>query len=30
VTRRWGATPAKTEWVVPVVAESTLGKLVTD
>jgi hypothetical protein len=28
VTQRWGATPVKMEWNVPVVAESGLGKLV--
>jgi len=28
VTKRWGATPVKAEWSVPVVAESALGKLV--
>jgi hypothetical protein len=30
VTQRWGITPAKTEWTVPVVAESADGKLVSD
>ena len=28
VTERWGATPAKTEWGVPVVAESSEGRVV--
>jgi hypothetical protein len=30
VTQRWGAAPVKTEWNVPVVAESALGKLVAE
>ena len=30
VTQRWGAAPIKSEWVVPVVAESAEGKLVKD
>jgi hypothetical protein len=30
VTQRWGAEPVKTEWVVPVVAESEEGKIVSD
>jgi hypothetical protein len=29
VTERWGAAPLKQEWVVPVVAESVEGKVVT-
>jgi hypothetical protein len=29
VTERWGAAPAKTEWMVPVVAESVDGRVVT-
>jgi hypothetical protein len=28
VTERWGAAPVKTEWVVPVVAESAEGRVV--
>jgi len=30
VTQRWGATPVKTEWVVPVVAESEQRQLIRD
>ena len=30
VTERWGAAPAKTEWIVPVVAETLAGTLVTE
>lgn len=30
VTERWGAAPIKTEWIVPVVAESIDGRVVTD
>lgn len=30
VTERWGSAPLKTEWTVPVVAESIEGKVVTD
>jgi hypothetical protein len=30
VTQRWGAAPVKSEWVIPVVAESALNKLVAD
>ena len=30
VTQRWGAAPVRTEWTVPVVAESIEGKVVTD
>ena len=30
VTQRWGAPPRKDEWVVPVVAESVAGDIVTD
>ena len=30
VTERWGAAPRKSEWVVPVVAESIDGRVVTD
>lgn len=30
VTQRWGAAPEKNEWVVPVVAESVEGKVVSD
>ena len=30
VAQRWGAAPIKSEWVVPVVAESAEGKLVKD
>jgi hypothetical protein len=30
VTQRWGTTPVKDEWVVPVVAESTEGKVVSE
>ena len=29
VTERWGATPARADWVVPVVAESRTGALAT-
>ena len=29
VTERWGAAPVRQEWVVPVVAESTEGRVVT-
>jgi hypothetical protein len=29
VTERWGAAPLKQEWVVPVVAESAAGEVVT-
>lgn len=28
VTQRWGATPSKSEWVIPVVAESMAKKIV--
>jgi hypothetical protein len=28
VTERWGAAPAKQEWIVPVVAESAAGQIV--
>lgn len=28
VTERWGAAPTKTEWIVPVVAESVDGRIV--
>lgn len=30
VTERWGAAPVRHEWIVPVVAESVEGKIVTD
>jgi hypothetical protein len=30
VTERWGAPPVKTEWIVPVVAESLDGRVVSD
>lgn len=30
VKSRWGSMPAKTEWVVPQVVESTDGRIVTD
>jgi len=30
VTERWGAEPAKGEWIVPVVAESVDGRVVTE
>jgi len=30
VTDRWGATPIRSEWIVPVVAESAEGKVVND
>jgi hypothetical protein len=30
VTQRWGAEPVKNEWVVPVVAESEEGRIVSD
>ena len=30
VTERWGAAPIKQEWVVPVVAESADGRVVTE
>ena len=30
VTERWGAAPLKGEWVVPVVAESAEGRVVTE
>src|SRR5687768_16583600 len=30
VTERWGAMPVKTEWIVPVVAESAAGRVVAD
>ena len=30
VTERWGAAPRRDEWVVPVVAESVTGEVVTD
>jgi hypothetical protein len=30
VTERWGAAPVKNEWVVPVMAESADGRVVTD
>jgi hypothetical protein len=30
VTERWGATPVKTEWIVPVVAESVEGRVVSE
>lgn len=30
VTERWGATPTRNEWIVPVAAESAEGKLVND
>ena len=30
VTERWGAAPVKTEWIVPVVAESVEGRVVTE
>lgn len=30
VTERWGATPRKSEWVVPVVAEGLDGRVVSD
>lgn len=30
VTQRWGAVPRKSEWIVPVVAESAEGKLMRD
>jgi heme-degrading monooxygenase HmoA len=28
VTERWGATPRRDEWIVPVVAETTTGEVV--
>jgi len=30
VTERWGAAPAKGEWIVPVVAESVEGRVVSE
>ena len=30
VTERWGAAPLRQEWVVPVVAESTAGRVVAE
>ena len=30
VTERWGATPVRSDWVVPVVAETVAGEVVTD
>lgn len=30
VTERWGAEPRRDEWVVPVVAETIAGRIVTD
>lgn len=30
VTERWGSVPVKTEWIVPVVAESVEGRVVTE
>lgn len=30
VTERWGATPQRADWIVPVVAESAEGRIVSD
>lgn len=29
VTARWGAAPVRTDWIVPVVAESAEGRIIT-